>query len=150
MCATSAVVVRFDASAAGVAAGSSLVPLEIKNVSGRSCTLPEFPAVWLAASSGGPDIGAPAVQQQAQHAAALVLAPGRYAHAWLQISSAASYPARSCRPVTAHGLRASLAEAASAVFVTAVVPTCSKVPHGASILAVYPVQAGAARRGTAP
>lgn len=149
-CPPSALTVRLDTSAAGVAAGSSVVPLQIRNVSGRECTLPTYPAIWFASGTSGPAIGAAAAQLQVSSARTLPIRPGRYAHAWLQISAVASYPASSCRPVTAHGLRISFAQATAAVYVAARLPTCSRTPQGASILAVYPVEPGLARRGTAP
>jgi hypothetical protein len=149
-CPPSALTVRLDTSAAGVAAGSSVVPLQIRNVSGRECTLPTYPAIWFASSTSGPAIGAAAAELQVTSTRTLAIRPGRYAHAWLQISAVASYPASSCKPVTAHGLRISFAQATAAVYVAARLPTCSRTPQGASILAVYPVEPGLARRGTAP
>ena len=150
-CPASALKVSLNTTAAGVAGGSSLVPLEFENVSGSSCTLPEYPDVSFAAGSAGPDIGAPAARQHAAQASALVLAPGTVAHAWLQISAVANYPASSCKPVTAHGLRVSFASATAGTFVAKALQACSRTQPGSStILAVFPVQAGPARRGTAP
>ncbi len=149
-CAASALTVVLDASAAGAAAGSSFVPLQFKNVSADSCTLPGFPAVSFAAAAAGPQIGSAAVQQQSGTATALILAPGQYAHAWLQILDAANFTASRCKPVVAHGLRVAFTSAATAAFVPTSIPTCSLTQHGSNILAVFPVQAGVATRGTAP
>jgi hypothetical protein len=149
-CPASALKITLKTAAAGVAAGSSLVPLEIENASGSSCTLPDYPDVAFATSSAGPDIGGPATQQHAALASAVVLAPGALAHAWLQITDAANYPASACKPVTARGLRVGFAPAAATAFVSKAIPACALKPNGSSILAVFPVQAGPARRGTAP
>ena len=149
-CPASALKITLKAAAAGVAAGSSLVPLEFENASGSACTLPDYPDVAFATSSAGPDIGAPATQQHAALASAVVLAPGALAHAWLQITDAANYPASTCKPVTARGLRVGFAPAAATAFVSKAIPACALKPDGSSILAVFPVQAGPARRGTAP
>ncbi len=149
-CASSALKVVLDTSAAGAAAGSSFVPLQFKNVSASSCTLPGFPAVSFATTAAGPQIGSAAVRQHSSKAAALILAPGQYAHAWLQILDAATFPASRCKPVVARGLRVAFTNAASAAFVPRSIPTCSLTQHGSNVLAVFPVQAGIASRGTAP
>jgi hypothetical protein len=149
-CLTSALKISLDTRAAGAAAGSSYVPLEFQNVSASPCTLPDFPLVSFAAGSAGPDIGQPAVQEHATRARAVRLAHGEFAHAWLQIVDAANYPASSCKPITAQGLRIGLAAAAPTSFVARATPACSQAPQGSSILAVFPVQAGRAARGTAP
>jgi hypothetical protein len=142
--------IRVDTSAAGVAAGSSLLPLEFHNISSRACTLPGYAAVSFAAGSAGPDIGTPAVQENSSSAAALVLQPGTFAHAWLQITDAANYPASACKPVTAGGLRVSFTTTTGSAFVPQHVTACARQPQDSTVLAVFPLQAGKAKRGTAP
>jgi hypothetical protein len=149
-CLTSELKIRLDTSAAGAAAGSSYVPLEFRNVSSRACTLPVYPTVSFAAGSAGPDIGKPAVQEHATQAQVLTLGPGQLAHAWLQIVAAGNYPASRCKPVTAQGLRVGLTTAASTSFIARAIPACAHSPQGTSILAVFPVQAGRATRGSVP
>jgi Protein of unknown function (DUF4232) len=149
-CSVSALRISLDMSAAGVAAGSSYVPLEFRNVSASACTLPGYPVVSFAASSAGPDIGKPANRENSGRARPLTLAPGRLAHAWLQIVAAANYAPSKCKPVTAAGLRVSFASAASTSFVAHAIPACSRAPLGGNILLVFPMQAGLARQGTAP
>ena len=149
-CPSAALKVSLNTAAAGVAAGTSLIPLQFTNVSATACTLPEYPGVVLASGSAGPDIGAPAIRQQSGQAAVLVLAPSGVAHAWLQVQSVANYPASSCKPVTARGIRVTLPPAAGAAFLTEAVQACARKPAGTSTLAVFPVQAGPARRGSAP
>lgn len=149
-CARSALKIRVDTSAAGVAAGSSLLPLEFRNISSRPCTLPGYAAVSFAADSAGPDIGAPAVQQHSSSAPALILQPGTFAHAWLQITDASNYPASACKPVTAGGLRVSFTTTTGSAFVPQHVTACARQPQDSTVLAVFPLQAGQAKRGTAP
>lgn len=149
-CPTSALKVTLDMSAAGAATGSSFVPLQFENVSASSCMLPGYPVVSFAAAASGPQIGPAAVEQATGSPAPLVLAPGHYAHSWLQILDAANFPARTCKPVTARGFRVAIAGSASAAFVARSVSTCSQTEHGSTILAVFPVRAGLATRGTAP
>ncbi len=149
-CASSELKVTLDVAAAGSAAGSSYVPLEFTNSSGSACTLSGYPAVSFASSADGPQIGTAAGPEQAARSAAFTLAPGGVAHAWLQIADVASYPVSTCRPVQASGLRVGFANAPSAAFLPHSFQACGNVTPGSSVLAVFPVQAGQASRGTAP
>lgn len=154
-CPVSALKISLDIAAAGVAAGSSYVPLELRNVSASACRLPGYALVSFAASSAGPDIGKPARHEDSGRARPLTLRPGKLAHAWLQIVAAANYPPSRCRPVTTAGLRvgfaaAAMVAAANTSFVARAIPACARAQLGDNILLVYPVQAGGARRGTAP
>jgi hypothetical protein len=149
-CPASAIKVSLDTGAAGVAAGSSYVPLEIRNASARSCTLPGYPQVSFASGLTGPAIGGPAALEQQSTARPLVLTPGQLAHAWLQIGDAANYPAGSCKPVTAQGLRIVFGSATPGSFISRDITVCGAAVHGTTLLAVYPVTAGHAKRGSAP
>jgi hypothetical protein len=149
-CSVSALRVTLDAGAAGAAAGNSYVPLQFTNTSARSCTLPEYPAVAFASGAAGPPIGAPGALAKGAQARTIVLARRAIAHAWLQIATAANYPAGSCRPVQAKGLLVSFAGSASAAFLAHPFEACARTMRGTDVLAVFPVQAGRARRGTAP
>jgi hypothetical protein len=150
-CAPSAVQISLDNAAAGVAGGSSYVPLEFENVSASPCTLPSYPDVTFASSAGGPAIGPPAVQQDNSAAQPVVLAAGQLAHAWLQIVAAANYPAPQCHPVNAEGLLVSLSTGGSpASFVADPVPACAQPPQGSTFLSVFPVRSGPPLRGTIP
>jgi hypothetical protein len=149
-CATSELKVTLVSSAAGAAAGSSYVPLEFTNASGRSCTLAGYPAVAFASGTGGPQIGTAASAETSTHPATLVLAPGGVAHAWLQIVDVGNYPASQCKPVTAGGLRVGFSGTATAAFLAHPFQACAKAVHGSDVLAVFPLQPGAPRRGTAP
>jgi Protein of unknown function (DUF4232) len=149
-CRTADVQVRLDAGAAGAAAGSSYVPLEFANKSGRPCVLSGYPAVAFATAPGGPQIGTEAVAEQDTHSAGITLAPGAVAHAWLQIADVASYPASRCKPVQAGGLRVALERAQTAAFLPHSFRACASAMPGSTLLAVFPVQPGQAKRGTAP
>ncbi|HXW46352.1 MAG TPA: DUF4232 domain-containing protein [Streptosporangiaceae bacterium] len=149
-CATSELRVTLDASAAGVAAGSSYVPLEFTNASSSTCTLAGYPAVAFASGVAGPQIGTAAAAEVSTHPASLVLAPGGIAHAWLQIVDVANLPSSQCKPVQASGLRVSFSGTQTAAFLAHPFPACANALHGSEVLAVFPVQAGAAKRGTAP
>jgi Protein of unknown function (DUF4232) len=148
-CTASGLRVRLDTAAAGVAAGSSFVPLEFTNISGQACELAGYPTVALTMGLSGAQVGARAATDRAVPAGPVVLAPGGIAHAWLQVLSTASYPASKCHPVTAAGLRITVPGTASASYVAHPVPACTAVLRGSEMLTVRPVQRGPARRGTA-
>lgn len=150
-CATSELKVTLDTSAAGVAAGSSYVPLEFTNASGRACVLSGYPAVTFASSAAGPQLGTTAeAVAKTVPVLAFTLAPGASAHAWLQIADVASYPADKCKPERANGLRVGFSSLESAAFLPHSFQACARAIAGSAGLAVFPVQAGQARRGTAP
>ena len=150
VCRTADVKVTLDAAAAGAAAGSSYVPLEFTNTSGRPCMVSGHPAVAFATASGGSQVGTAAVAEQNAQATGITLAPGAVAHAWLQIADVASYPAGKCKPVQAGGLRVALPPAQAAAFLPHAFQACAASMPGSTVLAVFPVQAGQAERGTAP
>ena len=149
-CSLSAVKLSLDSAAAGVAAGSSFVPLEFANVSASPCMLPSYPGVTFASGAGGPAIGLPAVQQDKTAAQAVILAPGQLAHSWLQIVAPANYPAARCHPVTAQGLLVRLASSGPATFLADSISACAQPPSGSAPLGVFPVRAGQPQRGTVP
>jgi hypothetical protein len=141
--------IHLDTAAAGVAAGSYYVPLEFTNTTGRACQLAGFPAVAFTSGKAGQQIGPEAGADGVARPAAVTLAPGATAHAWLQVLDAASYPASQCHPVTAAGLRVEAPGTQSASYVAHRVPACKAALAGSQILTVHPVQPGRARRGTA-
>jgi hypothetical protein len=149
-CVTADLKVTLDIKAAGAAAGSSYVPLEFINASGHPCTLSGNPAVTFAAGIGGPQIGTAATAEHDVSPATLTLAAGGIAHAWLQIVDVVNYPATKCKPVQAGGLRVALAAAQPAAFLPHSFQACANRMPGSTVLAVFPVQPGRARQGTAP
>lgn len=148
-CAAASVSVRLNTAVTGAAAGTSYVPLEFTNTSPRSCQLAGYPAVALTSGVRGQQIGIEAAVDRSVRVTPVVLAPGATAHAWLGISSVASYSAKQCRPVTAAGLRVVVPGAQSASYLADRVPACKNLVSGGGILIVRPVQPGVARRGTA-
>lgn len=148
-CTSAGLKVVLDTAAAGVAAGSYYVPLEFTNTSGRACELRGFPAVVFSSGSAGQQIGPAAAVDRAVPASAVLLAPHATAHAWLQLLSAANYPASKCHPVTAAGLQVAAPGSQSASYVADPVQACRNAIQGSELLTVHPVQQGRARRGTA-
>jgi hypothetical protein len=148
-CTSAGLKVALDTAAAGVAAGSYYVPLEFTNTSGHACELQGYPAVVFTSGSAGQQIGPAATADRAVPASAVQLAPQATAHAWLQLVSAADYPASKCHPVTAAGLQVAAPGSQSASYVAHPVQACRTAMKGSEILTVHPVQQGRARRGTA-
>ncbi len=148
-CAAAGLRVRLDTAVAGVAAGTYYVPLEFTNTSSSACALSGYPAVALTSGLSGSQIGTEAAVDRSVPAAAVTLAPGAIAHAWLGIASTANFPARTCKPVTAAGLRVVVPGSESASYLADRVPACKAAVPGNGILLVHPVQPGPARRGTA-
>ena len=138
-----------DASAAGVAAGSSFVPLQFVNVSGQPCELAGYPDVSFQAGAAGRTIGPAAAPDHSVLASSVVLARGGIAHAWLRVLDTANFPAAQCDPVTADGLRVGLPGAASATYLAHRFPACAATLTGAQVLTIQPIQPGAAQRGSA-
>jgi hypothetical protein len=147
-CAASDLKVTVNAGAAGAAAGSTYYPIDFTNASGVSCRLDGYPDAWFVTSAGRP-IGAPAARDYGVTSRPVSLPPGATAHAWLQVTDAANYPAAACRPVTAHVLRIRAPGAAGASSVRRAFPACAAAIHGRGILTVQPVVAGPGSRGSA-
>ena len=97
-----------------------------------------------------PQIGTEAVAEQDTHSAGITLAPGAVAHAWLQIADVASYPASRCKPVQAGGLRVALERPGGRLLAAPSFQACASSMPSSTLLAVFPVQPGHAKRGTAP
>jgi hypothetical protein len=149
-CATADLKVTLDVRSAGAAAGSSYVPLEFTNASRHACTVAGNPAVRFVTGIAGPQIGAAAIAEHDVNHATLMLAPGRMAHAWLQIVDVVNYPAGKCRPVQAGGLRVAVTAAQPATFLPHSFLACAQAMPGSTVLAVFPLQPGRPRQGTAP
>ncbi len=141
--------ITLDVHAAGVAAGTSYLPVDFTNSSANDCTLDGFPLVTLTTGQSGQQVGAAATADHSVTPQNLNLPAGHTAHIWLHVTSVANMPAAQCRPVTAAGFRITLPGQAGAIFLGFPVTTCAKPVHGTDVLTVEPFQAGKARRGTA-
>jgi hypothetical protein len=142
--------VTLNDAAAGVAAGSSLLPIVFTNTSAAECSMSGYPAVSFTTSATGQQIGAAAIPDRAVKAVSVLLSPGGQAHAWLQILSAGNYPAAKCHPTTAAGLRVDVPGAAAPNFIKHQFPACAAEVQGTQMLVVQPITAGQAKRGTVP
>jgi len=141
--------IRLDVAAAGVAAGTSYLPVDFTNVSSSRCALDGFPQVTIAAGSKGRQIGAAATMDRSLATTAIVLAGRRTAHIWIHLADVANLPAASCKPVTAAGLRVSLPGQPQATFIGHRLTSCAKPVDSTDVLIVGPFEPGPARPGTA-
>jgi hypothetical protein len=148
-CTTAHLDVRLDLKSAGVATGTSLVPLDFTNVAATACRLGGYATAEFATSKSGGQVGAASTADRGLAAPTLLLGAGKTAHLWLRIAQTTNLPASKCRPETVAGLRVRLPGQGSAIFIAHKFTTCTKHVDGTDILTVEPFQAGRARSGTA-
>jgi hypothetical protein len=103
-CATSTTVIWLYVPVGSAAAGSSYFDLRFTNLSGRTCALGGHPGV-SAVNLSGHQLGNAASFVGAAGLASVDLANGASATSTLRITDVANFPARSCHPVAAAGLR---------------------------------------------
>ena len=151
-CASSALRVTVNTSQSGAAAGITYYPIEFRNSSGSACTLFGYPGVSFAAGpSSGSRIGRAAHRNPAASPTTVTLAPGRVAHATLQVADAGNYPPSQCEVVSAHWLKIYPPNQFDPVYAQFTAQACSAMlPGHASQLGVYVVRAGAGKRGQLP
>jgi hypothetical protein len=147
-CSGQDVTVSLGLGQVGVAAGSSLYPIDITNRSARDCRLNGYPAAWLARASGT-RIGPAAAPDRAVPPQPVRLPPGGSAHAWLQVGTAANYPARTCHPVTSRYLVVRVADGGPARSLQLALPACAGRLPAPGLLLVRPFEPGPGRHGTA-
>jgi hypothetical protein len=125
------------------AAGSIYYPLEFTNISAGSCVLYGYPGVSFVTRPGGGHLGGAAVRNATFAPAAVTLAPGGVAHASVQVVVAQSYPARRCKPVTAHWLQVYPPGSYDPLYASLTAATCTGRIPGGSTLGIYVVRPGA-------
>jgi hypothetical protein len=142
--------VTLDLKSAGVAAGTSLIPLDFTNTSTVTCDLTGFADVSFVTSSAGHQVGPAATVDRSLSPQSLRLVAGDTAHLWLRLVEAADLPTATCEPKNVAGLLVKLPGQATAIFVRHEFTTCAKPLHdGTDILTVEPFQPGRARAGSA-
>lgn len=148
-CSMADIAVHLDTSSAGVAAGTSYLPVDFTNDGQASCLLAGFPEVTVAASQNGRQIGAAATLDRGAASQTMTLAAGQSAHIWLRLVEVANLPSGRCRPVQAAGLRIGLPGQSPLAFVPHPLMTCDRTINGTDVLTVEPFRPGIARPGTA-
>jgi hypothetical protein len=141
--------IRLDIQSAGVAAGTSYLPIDFTNVGSATCRLAGFPQVSIAAGSTGKQIGAPATRDSSIAATPMVLAAGQTAHIWVRLANVVNLPAAKCEPVIAAGLMVSLPGQPQATFLGHQLTGCARQGTGTDVLTVEPFRPGMAQPGRA-
>jgi hypothetical protein len=149
-CGAASLRLTVDASQADSGAGSTYYPLDFTNTSAASCELYGYPGVSFVTTPAatGRQIGAAALRGTAFTKVTVTLAPGQTAHAWLKVAEAGNYPASSCQPATARGLRVYPPGQTEAGYVSHRFSACSS--GRAALLTVLPVRSGQGRQGITP
>jgi Protein of unknown function (DUF4232) len=138
-----------DTRSAGVAAGSSYIPIDFTNTSRARCRLAGYPAVSAAAGAAGRPVGGRAAADRQVRVTTVILPPGGTAHAWLQVLDALNLPASRCRPVVARWITVNLPGQRGPSYLAHRFPACETAPHGTALLIIHPFQPGRGRPGTA-
>ena len=86
-------------------AGSTFVPIRLKNVSGHTCRTGGYGGVAFVGFGNGTQIGHPAVRVHPNRVRSLVVRPGRRVTARLREVDALNFPRATCRPAKTDGLR---------------------------------------------
>jgi hypothetical protein len=132
--------VRLRLLPGGGAAGSSYFTLRMTNTSAaRACTTNGFGGVSLVGSAAGKPIGAPADRTQSGTARRVLLQPGQHADATLREVQAGDYPAATCHPVRAAGVRVYPPGETHSTFLAHVTTACSAA--GVHLLSLTPYAA---------
>jgi hypothetical protein len=137
-CSTAALRVTL-ASQEGAAAGHFYRTLDFTNISGTSCTLYGYPGVSFVTAIGGSQIGAAGSRSPASKVL-VVLAPGKKAHAVLDLLDVLNFPASKCAATDAHWLKVYPPNQFSASYVAWTAKVCSK--SSTVYLSVAPVLHG--------
>jgi hypothetical protein len=147
-CATSSLAVAITSSQGGGAAGSTYLPINFTNRSGRACEMYGFPGVSFVTGRGGSQIGAAAARDTGFPSVSIMVAAHATAHAWLQVAEAGNYPPSSCHQVTANWLRIFAPGNTAAAYVSHTFQACSSTK--VNILSVMPVRSGPGVQGKVP
>src|SRR5215475_12306300 len=127
-------------SSQGAAAGHFYRTLDFTNTSGVSCSLYGYPGVSFVTGVGGQQIGAAAGRSPASKRL-IVLAPGKTAHALLNLLDVLNFPPSECAATNAHWIKVYPPNQFSATYVRWTAMACSK-PQPVYLF-VAPVRRGA-------
>ena len=128
------------ASQESAAAGHFYRTLEFTNISGASCTLFGYPGVSFVTGAGGQQIGAAAGRSPASKRL-IVLAPGKAAHAVVDLLDVLNFPPSKCAATNAHWIKVYPPNQFSATYVRWTAMVCSKSKP--VYVSVAPVRQGA-------
>jgi hypothetical protein len=130
------------------AAGSAMYPIDITNHSARGCRLDGYPDAWLAEASGA-RIGTAAAPDRAVPPSPVQLAPGGEAHVWLQVGTAANYPASTCHPETSRYLAVRVMDGGQVRSLSLALPACAGHLPAPGLMLLRPFEPGRGQAGAA-
>src|SRR5690348_16777971 len=107
------------------AAGHFYRTLDFTNTSSASCTLYGYPGISFVTGVGGQQIGAAASRSPASKRL-IVLAPGKTAHAQMDLVDVLNFPASKCAASNAHSIKVYPPNQFSATYVRWTAMVCSK------------------------
>jgi len=146
-CTSSGLVVWWDTSGSGTA-GSTYYGLQLTNVSGHTCSLSGYPGV-SGVDLSGHQLGSAAIRNPVNKTTTITLSSGTTANAQnttavalVKITDVANYPAATCKPVTAAGLRVYAPGQKASTLIPFPFRACSK--SGPTYLQVEAVERGIA------
>jgi Domain of unknown function (DUF4232) len=135
-CSSSALAVWLGLGEGGGTAGTVFYPLELTNISSRSCRLRGFPGV---SAWNGHQLGSAARRDRADPVQTVTLANGGTAHALVGFTNVGNFSSSSCRPRTAAALKVFPPGERTSRFVPFSFRACSKPgPVFLSVRAVEP------------
>jgi len=137
-CSTAAL--RLGLGQESAAAGHFYRTVDFTNISSASCTLYGYPGISFVAAIGGQQSGAAASRTPASKRL-IVLAPGKKAHALLDLLDVLNFPPSQCAATNAHWIKVYPPNQFSATYVPWTAMVCSK-PKPVYI-SVAPVRHGA-------
>jgi len=138
-CGTAALRVTLG-SQEGAAAGHLYRTVDFTNITTTSCTLYGYPGVSFVAAIGGNQIGAAASRSPASKRL-VVLAPGKKAHALLDLLDVLNFPPSECAASDAHWIKVYPPNQFAATYVPWTAKVCSKPKP--VYMSVAPVRQGA-------
>jgi hypothetical protein len=149
-CTASGLVIWLDTTSNG-AAGSFYYDLEFTNLSGHACTLTGYPGL-SATDLSGHQVGSAAIRNPQHKPSVITLASATTANAAgtmatvvLRITDVLNYPASTCKPVTAAGLRVYAPGQTASTVIPFPFGACSR--SGPAYLSVEAVQKGVIPQG---
>jgi hypothetical protein len=139
-------------SRGGAAAGSAYYPIDFTNISSTPCMMFGYPGVSFVTGQGGSRLGKAATRNSAVAPVPVTLAPGKVAHATIQVTDAGNYTRSECKPVTGHWLKIYPPNQFTAIYARFTTQVCSaRLPQPVgSQLGVYVVRSGAGKAGQGP
>jgi hypothetical protein len=141
-CSTSRLAVWLGLGEGDAAAGSTYYPLELTNVSRRTCRLFGFLGVSAVGWTSPPvhQLGSAAQRNWQRRPHTVTLRAGATAHASLQLANVANFPVARCKPAEASGLRVFPPDQRRAAEIPFRFRACSA--KGPVFLSVEPIQPG--------